>query len=94
MLATLLLAGLVGAAMIVCGWRAWLGERWSTAVLVLLAVVWLRIDKRFEGPNLIVLGDEHGLVLADLVALAALAVAALALWRSRTVRQRHDERVS
>ncbi len=94
MLSTLLLACLVGAAMIICGWRAWLGERWSAAVLVLLGIVWLRIDKRFEGPHLLVFGHEHGLVLADLVGFAAFAVAALGMWRYRSLRQRHDERVS
>ena len=94
MLSTLVLACLVGAAMIICGWRAWLGERWSAAVLVLLGLVWLRIDKRFEGPHLLVLGHEHGLVLANLVAFGAFAVAALGMWRYRSLRQRRHERVS
>ncbi len=94
MLSTLVLACLVGAALIICGWRAWLGERWSAAVLVLLGLVWLRIDKRFEGPHLLVLGHEHGLVLADLVGFGAFAVAALGLWRHRSLRQRRHERVS
>jgi len=94
MLSTLALACLVGAAMIICGWRAWLGERWSAAVLVLLGLVWLRIDKRVEGARLLVVGHEHGLVLADLIGFVAFAVAALGLWRYRSLRQRQHETVS
>ena len=73
----------VAAAMAVCGWRAWLGDRWAAAVLLLLAVGWLRIDKRFEGPVLVHLSEQHGIVVSDLVAVAAVLVAALAGWRHR-----------
>jgi uncharacterized membrane protein len=69
--------------MILAGWRAWMGDRWATAVLLLLAVAWLRIDKRFEGPVLVHLTGQHGIVLSDLAAVAAVVVVALAGWRHR-----------
>ena len=60
---------------------AWWGpRRWAPAwcaQLVLLAGLWLVLDKHFEGPVLLPLGGGHGVVLADLVALGALAVAGL-----------------
>jgi uncharacterized membrane protein len=69
--------------MFLTGWRAWLGDRWATAVLLLLAIAWLRIDKRFEGPVLVHLSEQHGIVLSDLVAVVAVAVVAIAGWRHR-----------
>jgi hypothetical protein len=69
--------------MVVSGWRAWLGDRWAAVVLLLVAVSWLRIDKRFEGPVLVHLTEQHGIVLSDLAAAAAVLVAALAGWRHR-----------
>jgi hypothetical protein len=93
MLSNLLLGVAVVVAMIVCAWRAWLGERWAALVLALLAFVWLRIDKRFEGPHLIVFGNEHGLVVADLVGILAIAVAALGLWRARSRSRKHNANV-
>jgi hypothetical protein len=71
--------------MVVSGWRAWLGDRWATVVLLLVAVSWLRIDKHFEGPILVHLTEHHGIVLSDLAAVAAVLVAALAGWRHREV---------
>lgn len=83
MLPILWLAVPVGAAMVISGWRAWFGDSWSGVVLALLAVSWLRIDKRFEGPVLIRFSREHGVVLSDLAALAAMAVAVAGYWRHR-----------
>ncbi len=69
--------------MVVSGWRAWVGDRWATVVLLLVAVSWLRIDKHFEGPVLVHLTEQHGIVLSDLAAAAAVLVAALAGVRHR-----------
>ncbi len=41
-----------------------------------LVVVWLRVDSRFEGPVLVRVTADHGLVVADLFGLAVAAVAA------------------
>jgi hypothetical protein len=93
MLSNLLLGVAVVVAMIVCAWRAWLCERWAALVLALLAFVWLRIDKRFEGPHLIVFGNEHGLVVADLVGILAVAAAALGLWRAHSRSRKRKAKV-
>jgi hypothetical protein len=83
MLFDLWLALPVALAMVICGSRAWQGDAWSAVVLTLLAVSWLRIDKHFEGPLLLSVSNNHGLVLADLVAGAAVAVVAASYWRHR-----------
>lgn len=73
LLLALLMAGTAATA-----W--WAPRRWALtacAQLVLLAGLWLVLDKHFEGPVLLPLGGGHGVVLADLVALGALAVAGL-----------------
>jgi hypothetical protein len=62
---------------------AWRGDRRAAALLVLESAVWLYIDRSFEGPHLIRFGHEHSLVLADLVAIAALMVAAVSVRRLR-----------
>jgi hypothetical protein len=74
----LLLAIMVGTAL-----PAWRGERAAAACLALEGVVWLIIDKAFEGLHLYYFAHGHGLVLADLVGLAALLGAAICLLRSR-----------
>jgi len=63
---------------------AWRGDRSAAALLVLESVVWLYVDKLYEGPKLIRFGHHHGLVLADLVAFAALGLAALCVRRQRS----------
>ena len=83
MLSLVFLVVPLGAAMIMTGWHAWLGDRWAAAVLLLLAIAWLRIDKRFEGPVLVRLSEQHGVVLSDLAAVAAVVVVTLAAWRHR-----------
>jgi len=41
------------------------------AALLLVSVVWLRVNGPVEGPVLVAFSDEHGLTLADLAVLAA-----------------------
>jgi hypothetical protein len=78
---------LLAAAMLATlGW-AWCGSRVAMVLLLIEAVVWLHIDARFEGPTLLWVTHDHGLVLADLVAVAAVAGAAAA-WRRRAARDR------
>jgi hypothetical protein len=74
----LLFAVMVGTAV-----PAWRGERAGAALLALEGVVWLIIDKGFEGPHLYYFAHGHGLVLADFVGLAALFGAAICLLRTR-----------
>ena len=62
---------------------AWRGDRPAAAVLALEGVIWLVLDKWFEGPTLVAVSERHGLVLADLVGLAALMGAAVCLLRTR-----------
>jgi hypothetical protein len=66
---------------------AWRGDRLAAALLVLESAVWLYVDRRFEGPHLIQFSYYHALVLADLVALAALVVAAACLLRPRVAQR-------
>ncbi len=63
---------------------AFLGRRLRAGVviLVLLSLVWLTVDREFEGPVLWNLDGDHGLVLSDLVALAGFGVA-IWLWLRR-----------
>jgi uncharacterized membrane protein len=82
----------LAAAMLVTGWRAYAGDGWAAVVLVLLAVAWLRVDKRFEGPRLIRFSATHGVVLSDLATLAAVAVAALGMLRRKSTRVTAGER--
>jgi hypothetical protein len=62
---------------------AWRGDRTAAAVLALEGLVWLVLDKWFEGPILVRVADDHGLVLADLVGLVAVFVAAVCKLRTR-----------
>jgi hypothetical protein len=61
----------------------WLGDRPAAAVLALEGVAWLIADKWFEGPTLVRISENHGLVLADLVGFAAILVAAICFLRTR-----------
>jgi hypothetical protein len=54
-------------------------RRWVAVVLVIAAVAWSRLDALFEGPELIPLGPNHGIVTADLVGIAFVIVAVV-LW--------------
>jgi hypothetical protein len=76
---------------------AWRGDQLAAAVLVFESAVWLYVDRRFEGPHLIQFSYYHALVLADLVALAALGVAAVCLLRplvAQRMRRAPDSKVS
>ena len=68
---------------------AWLGDRRAAVVLALEGVVWLVVDKWFEGPTLIAVAHDHGLVLADLVGLAAIVGAALCVLRAYSLDRAH-----
>ena len=52
-------------------------------LLVLGGLVWLRVDQRLEGGVLLVVTPQHGLTVADLLSLAAFAVAAILVWPER-----------
>ena len=54
-------------------------RRVLAGVLVVLAVVWVLVDKPVEGPTVLVLTRHHGVTVADLLSVAAL-LAAVVLW--------------
>jgi hypothetical protein len=68
---------------------AWRGDRTTAAVLALEGLVWLVLDKWFEGPTLMRFTEDHGLVLADLVGLAAIFGAAVCVLRTREPDRTH-----
>ncbi len=62
----------LAAAMALVGWIGWRSEPYAAAAaMALLVVVWLRVDRRYEGAVLFVVAPGRGLVVADLVGLAA-----------------------
>ena len=77
----LVIAVLLGcmACAIVVGRR----QRLGTVLLALLSVLWLLVNKDFEGPILLTVVRDHGLTTADLVGLAGLILAAWQFWRLR-----------
>lgn len=58
-----------------------LRHRIGIAILALLSVTWLTVDKLFEGETLFAIDRRYGLTTADFVGLLGLAVSVL-LWRS------------
>lgn len=56
--------------------RSVAGDTVMLAAALCLVVVWLRVDRYFEGPVLVRVTEDHGLVVADLFGLAVAAVAA------------------
>ena len=72
----------LGAAMVI---SAVLGarQRLAAAVLALLSFVWLLVDEAFEGPRLLLVTTNHGLVSSDLVGLIGLVLAGILLVRPR-----------
>jgi hypothetical protein len=70
----------------------WRGDRQAATALIVESVVWLYVDRYFEGPHLIHFGHAHSLVFADLVAIDGLILAAVCLLRplldARTKRTR------
>lgn len=69
-------------ALVIAVSRSWLRDTWALAIALCLAVVWLRVSGRFEGPTLVRVTDSHGLVLADLVGLTAALLACLGWLRA------------
>jgi hypothetical protein len=65
----LLIALPLAAAMLVTLRWCWKGDTWGVATLLLLCIVWLRVDKAFEGPHIFNLAPKHGLVFSDLFAI-------------------------
>ena len=88
MLLSVLLVGLplLCAMTLVCV-RTWQGDTLALAALVLMGAAWLRIDKRFEGPLLVEVTRNHGLVAGDLVGLLVLGSGCLGWLLARTVLQ-------
>jgi hypothetical protein len=85
---SLILVGIpVVLAMLLVAYRAARGDTVALVALLLLGGAWLRIDKRFEGPLLIEVTRNHGLVTGDAVALVILGTAAL-FWLRSTLRRR------
>ena len=78
----LLIALPLAVAMLLMVRSCWKRDTWGLATLGLLCIVWLRVDKNFEGPHVAVFSQDHGLVLADLVAIIA-GLAGLVGWLRR-----------
>lgn len=67
-----------GAAVREVPWRdrlPWAARAGTAAGLVVLAGVWVLVNKPVEGPTLLVLSPSHGVTFADLLSLVALGVA-------------------
>ncbi len=88
---------LVIGALAVGGLMVWLtvyGRTWGRnggIALCLVALMWIPLNKPIEGPILMRLGHDKGLVLADIVAMVVLLVG---LWRiaaSRSERRNRQE---
>jgi hypothetical protein len=90
----LLIALPLAAAMLLTVRWCWKGDTWGLATLLLLCIVWLRVDKAFEGPHVFHLTRNHGLVLSDLFAVIVVAFGALAWLRRRRPFDRADSRRS
>jgi hypothetical protein len=66
---SLIIALPLAAAMLATLRWCWKGDAWGPATLLLLCIVWLRVDKAFEGPHVLRVSDDHGLVLSDVFAI-------------------------
>lgn len=58
------------------------GRRVAALVTIGFALAWLLVDKRAEGPTLVMFSDEHGITAADLLSVGAILIAGRRL-RSR-----------
>jgi len=66
---SLIVALPLAAAMLATLRWCWNGDAWGVATLLLLCIVWLRVDKAFEGPHVVRVSTSHSLVLSDLFAI-------------------------
>jgi hypothetical protein len=64
LLVAMVLAGLIGRR-----------QRIGIALLALLSLVWLTVDRLWEGPVLVAVSKHNGLVTSDFVGLAGLGAA-------------------
>ena len=72
----------LAGAMLVTLRGCWKGDTWGVVTLLLLCIVWLRVDKAFEGPHVFRVAHSHGLVLSDLFAIVV-GVAGVVGWLHR-----------
>jgi hypothetical protein len=84
----------LAAAMLVTLRWCWKGDTWGVVTLVLLCIVWLRVDKAFEGPQVFSITHKHGLVLSDLLAVVVGASGVVGWLRHRLPSARADGRES
>jgi hypothetical protein len=80
----------LAAAMLLTLRWCWKGDSWGVATLLLLCIVWLRVDKAFEGPHVFHVARNHGLVLSDLFAIIVGASGVLSWLRRRRPFDRAD----
>ncbi len=76
----------LGGCLFVAVLGCWRGDLRALVALGSLCVLWLIVDKSFEGPVLVAFTsgeDGHGLVLADLVAVLSAAAGVLGWRRAR-----------
>ncbi len=68
---------------------AWLGmrQRLGVVLLTLLSLVWFTVDRLWEGPVLVPLAPNRGLVTSDVVGLIGLVVAVVLGRRHRRRRR-------
>jgi hypothetical protein len=84
---------LAAAILVTLRW-CWKGDTWGMATLMLLCIVWLRVDKAFEGPHVLGVSHHHGLVLSDLFAITVGAFGAVGWHRRRRPFARAQSRES
>lgn len=61
---------------------AWRRSRVAAVALAMQSVVWLHVNRDFEGPVLLVVTRHHGFVLADTVAVVGVLAAVATWWRA------------
>jgi hypothetical protein len=72
----------------------WKGDPWGVVALLLLCIVWLRVDKAFEGPHVFRVAHNHGLVLSDVFAIVVGASGVVGWLRRRRLLDRSRSRRS